>query len=105
MKLADLGFWSTEHHSFFSPLLLRVVLKKFKAVQLEEPRVMMIKRQAEDHQAAGHSGPLRHDRGQLLRRSEWRGEMGQVDHVFNGVIDVAVDSVFESSDSMQASRT
>mmetsp|Transcript_4856 Transcript_4856/g.6780 ORF Transcript_4856/g.6780 Transcript_4856/m.6780 type:complete len:80 (+) Transcript_4856:253-492(+) len=47
VKLTDLGFWSAERNSFFSPLLLRVVLKEVKVVQLDEPRVMMIEKSAD----------------------------------------------------------
>jgi len=47
VKLTDLGFWSAEHSRFFTPLLLRVVLKEVKVVQLDEPRVMMIEKSAD----------------------------------------------------------
>eukprot|EP00597_Dinobryon_sp_UTEXLB2267_P016310 CAMPEP_0201092108 /NCGR_PEP_ID=MMETSP0812-20130820/664_1 /ASSEMBLY_ACC=CAM_ASM_000668 /TAXON_ID=98059 /ORGANISM="Dinobryon sp., Strain UTEXLB2267" /LENGTH=598 /DNA_ID=CAMNT_0047343485 /DNA_START=111 /DNA_END=1904 /DNA_ORIENTATION=+ len=129
VKLTDLGFWSAERNSFFSPLLLHEVLKKVKAVQLDEPRVMIEK--TGDKQKIikqliilGLSGMTEDNffEGPLQSRLEdaisnaWafyisacaenvsvapqaRGKKGQVDHVFNGDIDVAVESVLEWNDS------
>ena len=43
VMLGDLGFWSTKNNNFFSPLLLRVVLKKVKEVTVDLPKVSIKK--------------------------------------------------------------